>query len=229
MTVCNMSIECGARGGMIAPDEKTFEYLRGRERAPQGAAYDEAVARWRELYSDPDAVFDREYRFDAADIAPMITYGTNPGMGMAVDGTIPGRRRSQGAGVHGFQTRGADVGQSGRLRVRRQLYQRPHRGPAPFRPSGRRPPQGGQHHRMDRSRLEGRRSRRAGRGTGPHPRRSGFRTPPAGLFGVPGDERRPRFRRANTAFRPRTAISRAGRVPAPVRCCRAWPLPPPPR
>ena len=89
MTVCNMSIECGARGGMIAPDEKTFEYLRGRERAPQGAAYDEAVARWRELYSDADAVFDREYRFDAADIAPMITYGTNPGMGMAVDGTIP--------------------------------------------------------------------------------------------------------------------------------------------
>ena len=89
MTVCNMSIECGARGGMIAPDEKTFEYLRGRERTPQGAAYDEAVARWRELYSDPDAVFDREYRFDAADIAPMITYGTNPGMGMAVDGTIP--------------------------------------------------------------------------------------------------------------------------------------------
>ena len=89
MTVCNMSIECGARGGMIAPDEKTFEYLRGRERAPQGAAYDEAVARWRELYSDPDAVFDREYRFDAADIAPMISYGTNPGMGMAVDGTIP--------------------------------------------------------------------------------------------------------------------------------------------
>ena len=85
MTVCNMSIECGARGGMIAPDQKTFEYLRGRERAPQGAAYDEAVARWRELYSDADAVFDREYRFDAADIAPMITYGTNPGMGMAVD------------------------------------------------------------------------------------------------------------------------------------------------
>ena len=89
MTVCNMSIECGARGGMIAPDEKTFEYLRGRERAPQGAAYHEAVARWRELYSDADAVFDREYRFDAADIAPMISYGTNPGMGMAVDGTIP--------------------------------------------------------------------------------------------------------------------------------------------
>ena len=89
MTVCNMSIECGARGGMIAPDQTTFDYLRGRERAPQGAAFDHAVARWRELYSDADAVFDREYRFDAADIAPMITYGTNPGMGMAVDAAIP--------------------------------------------------------------------------------------------------------------------------------------------
>ena len=89
MTVCNMSIECGARGGMIAPDEKTFAYLRGRERAPQGADFDKAVARWRELYTDSDAVFDKEYRFDAADIAPMITYGTNPGMGMAVDASIP--------------------------------------------------------------------------------------------------------------------------------------------
>ena len=89
MTVCNMSIECGARGGMIAPDEKTFAYLRGRERAPQGADFDKAVARWRELYSDADTVFDKEYRFDAADIAPMITYGTNPGMGMAVDASIP--------------------------------------------------------------------------------------------------------------------------------------------
>lgn len=89
MTVCNMSIECGARGGMIAPDETTFAYLRGRERAPQGAAFEAAVARWRELYSDADAHFDKEYRFDAAAIAPMITYGTNPGMGMPIDGTIP--------------------------------------------------------------------------------------------------------------------------------------------
>ena len=89
MTVCNMSIECGARGGMIAPDQTTFDYLRGRERAPQGAAFDRAAARWRELHSDADAVFDKECRFDAADIAPMITYGTNPGMGMAVDAEIP--------------------------------------------------------------------------------------------------------------------------------------------
>ena len=89
MTVCNMSIECGARGGMIAPDQTTFDYLRGRERAPQGAAFDRAAARWRELYSDADAVFDKEYRFDAADIAPMITYGTNPGMGIALTHSIP--------------------------------------------------------------------------------------------------------------------------------------------
>ena len=103
MTVCNMSIECGARGGMIAPDEKTFEYLRGRERAPQGAAFDAAVARWRELYSDPDASFDKEYRFDAADIRPMITYGTNPGMGMAIDGTIPSAADHKALDYMGFQ------------------------------------------------------------------------------------------------------------------------------
>lgn len=103
MTVCNMSIECGARGGMIAPDEKTFAYLRGRERVPQGAAFDEAVSRWRELYSDADAVFDKEYRFDAADIAPMITYGTNPGMGMAIDGEIPAAADPKALEYMGFK------------------------------------------------------------------------------------------------------------------------------
>jgi len=89
MTVCNMSIECGARGGMIAPDRVTFDYLRGRERAPRGADFDRAVERWSLLCSDPDAVFDAEYRFDAADIEPMITYGTNPGMGSGVTASIP--------------------------------------------------------------------------------------------------------------------------------------------
>ena len=89
MTVCNMSIECGARGGMIAPDRTTFDYLRGRERVPSGEAFDAAVEKWKELYSDDDAVFDAEYTFDAADIEPMITYGTNPAMGMSVTGLIP--------------------------------------------------------------------------------------------------------------------------------------------
>jgi 3-isopropylmalate/(R)-2-methylmalate dehydratase large subunit len=89
MTVCNMSIEAGARAGMIAPDETTFAYLEGRPRAPQGAAWDRAVAAWRELPSDPGAVFDREEKFDAAKLEPMITYGTNPGMGISIGGPIP--------------------------------------------------------------------------------------------------------------------------------------------
>lgn len=89
MTICNMSIEMGARGGMIAPDEVTFEYLKGREFAPKGEHWDKAVEHWRELHSDEDAVFDKEVTFDAADIEPMITYGTNPGMGIAVSGAIP--------------------------------------------------------------------------------------------------------------------------------------------
>lgn len=89
MTICNMSIEMGARGGMIAPDEVTFEYLKGREFAPKGEHWDKAMAYWKTLRSDEDAVFDKEVTFDAADIEPMITYGTNPGMGIAVSGAIP--------------------------------------------------------------------------------------------------------------------------------------------
>ena len=89
MSICNMSIEMGARGGMIAPDQTTFDYLKGREFAPKGKAWDEAVERWNALRSDPDAVFDKEITFDAAEIEPMITYGTNPSMGVAVGGVIP--------------------------------------------------------------------------------------------------------------------------------------------
>ena len=89
LTLCNLSIEMGARGGFVAPDDTTFAYLRGRRHAPQGRAWDEAVARWRTLRTDDGATFDREVSFDAADIAPMITYGTNPGMGMPVTGRIP--------------------------------------------------------------------------------------------------------------------------------------------
>ena len=97
MTVCNMSIECGARGGIIAPDQTTFDYLRGRENAPKGAAFDAAVERWKQLYSDPDAQFDKEYTFNAADIQPMITYGTNPGMGVAITECIPSDEGLTGA------------------------------------------------------------------------------------------------------------------------------------
>lgn len=89
MTVCNLSIEMGARGGMIAPDQKTFEYIKDREFTPQGAAWDKAKEYWNTLYTDEGAEFDKEYLFDGADIDPMITFGTNPGMGISITKAIP--------------------------------------------------------------------------------------------------------------------------------------------
>ena len=89
LTLSNLSIEMGSRAGLIAPDETTFAYLKGREYAPKGAGWDMAVASWRELHSDADAVFDKEVTYYADDIAPRITYGTNPGAGIAIDGTVP--------------------------------------------------------------------------------------------------------------------------------------------
>ncbi|MBP3689189.1 MAG: 3-isopropylmalate dehydratase large subunit [Bacteroidaceae bacterium] len=89
LTLSNLSIEMGSRAGIIAPDETTFEYLKGREYAPKGRDWDAAVEEWRLLRSDEDAVFDKEVTFRAEDIAPRITYGTNPGAGIAVDGTVP--------------------------------------------------------------------------------------------------------------------------------------------
>ena len=89
MTVCNMSIEMGARGGMIAPDQTTIDYVKGREFAPKGEDWDKAEAYYKTLFSGDDAVFDKELYFDAADITPMVTYGTNPGMGMGIDENIP--------------------------------------------------------------------------------------------------------------------------------------------
>ena len=89
MTVCNMSIEMGARGGMIAPDETTFEYIKDREFAPKGKEFEDKVTYWKTLTTDDGATFDKEYTFDAEDIEPMITYGTNPGMGIKISETIP--------------------------------------------------------------------------------------------------------------------------------------------
>jgi 3-isopropylmalate/(R)-2-methylmalate dehydratase large subunit len=91
MTVCNMSIEAGARAGMVAPDETTFAYLQGRPRAPQGEAWDRAVADWRALRTDPGAAFDKVVELDAAAVEPMITYGTNPGMVAPISGRVPER------------------------------------------------------------------------------------------------------------------------------------------
>lgn len=89
LTLCNLSIEMGARGGFVAPDETTFEYIKGREYAPKGADWDKAVEYWKTLKSGDDAVFDKELNFDGADIEPRITYGTNPGMGIGITGSLP--------------------------------------------------------------------------------------------------------------------------------------------
>lgn len=89
MTVCNLSIEMGARGGMIAPDETTFAYVRGREYAPKGEEWEKKLTYWKTLKSDENAVFDKEYKFAASEIQPMVTYGTNPGMGMSITDSIP--------------------------------------------------------------------------------------------------------------------------------------------
>ncbi len=102
LTICNLSIEMGARGGMIAPDQVTFDYLKDREFSPRGEEWDKALAYWRTLYSDPDADFDKEITFLAEDIEPMVTYGTNPGMGMSISKNIPSLEEIDEAGRVSF-------------------------------------------------------------------------------------------------------------------------------
>ena len=104
MTVCNMSIEMGARGGMIAPDEKTFTYLKNREFAPKDQDWDIAVKHWKELFTDKDAQFDSEFEFNGEEIQPMITYGTNPGMGMAINHEIPKETNAKALNYMGFDS-----------------------------------------------------------------------------------------------------------------------------
>ncbi|MCM1337275.1 MAG: 3-isopropylmalate dehydratase large subunit [Candidatus Amulumruptor caecigallinarius] len=103
MTVCNLSIEMGARGGMIAPDQTTFDYVKGREYAPQGEEWDKALAYWQTLYTDPDATFDAEINFDAADIEPRVTFGTNPGMGIGISEAVPAPDAADEAGLQSYE------------------------------------------------------------------------------------------------------------------------------
>lgn len=103
MTLCNLSIEMGARGGMIAPDETTFEYIKGRESTPKGETWDKAVAYWKTLKSDDGAKFDKELTIDVSSITPMLTYGTNPGMGMGINDNIPSLADIDEAGKISFQ------------------------------------------------------------------------------------------------------------------------------
>jgi 3-isopropylmalate/(R)-2-methylmalate dehydratase large subunit len=111
LTLCNLSIEMGARGGFVAPDETTFEYIKGREYAPKGEAWEQAVAEWKTLKSGDDAVFDKELVFDAADIEPRITYGTNPGMGIGITETIPSTLNSQLSTLNSLRYMGFKAGQ----------------------------------------------------------------------------------------------------------------------
>ena len=129
MTVCNMSIEWGAKAGLIAPDQTTFDYLEGRPEAPTGADWDAAVAHWKTLVTDEDAVYDEEIVLDASIVTPFVTWGTNPGQGVPLAGVGPAarrlrrgerpRRRAQGTGVHGARGRHPDARHPRRHRLRR--------------------------------------------------------------------------------------------------------------
>ncbi len=110
MTLCNMAIEAGARTGVVAPDQTTFAYLEGRPFAPRGAAWAEAVARWRRLSSDPGARFDREVRFDASALEPMVTWGTNPGQGVPIQGRVP-EPEGDGSRLKALRYMGLEPGQ----------------------------------------------------------------------------------------------------------------------
>ena len=140
MTICNMSIEGGARAGLIAPDDTTFEYVAGRPHAPKGADFDAAVERWRALPSDDGAVYEKSITIDAAALEPMITYGTNPGMGMGITARVPRPGRCQrrlrpphpreGARLHGPPARRVAAGPQGGHRLHRLVHEQPHQRPA---------------------------------------------------------------------------------------------------
>ncbi len=239
MTICNMSIEWGAKAGLIAPDQVTFDYLQGRPSAPTGADWDAAVEHWKSLLTDDDATFDEEIVLDASQMTPFVTWGTNPGQGVPLGASVPSPRRlrgrgrqdrgREGPGVHGTRGRHAAARGQGRHGLRGLVHQRPHRGPACCRrgPQG---PSGSAGHPP---------ARRAGLGPRPSPgrgRRSRRRlqggrrrVARSGLLDVPGHEPGPA--RAGGAQRlhlqPQLRGSAGqGRTHAP-RLARSWPPRPP--
>ena len=140
MTVCNMSIEGGARAGLVAPDEKAFDFLRGRPKAPKGAAWDAAMRYWETLRSDEGAHFDHEIRLDAAKLPPIVTWGTSPEDVISITGIVPdpdkiadeAKRLSKHRAleIHGPDGGHEDHRHQARPRLHRLLHQRPHRGSA---------------------------------------------------------------------------------------------------
>ena len=138
MTVCNMSIEAGARAGLVAPDDTTYNFLNGRPAAPKGADWDAAVARWKQLPTDDGAVYDRTITINASELEPMITFGTNPGMGIPITARIPdpskrvgsdrARIVGEGAPLHGSAAERVADWPLGKCRVYRKLHEFAHVG-----------------------------------------------------------------------------------------------------
>ena len=150
MTVCNMSIEWGAKAGLVAPDQKTFDYIEGRPEAPKGAEWDAAVAYWKTLVTDPDAEYDDEIVLDASTMTPFVTWGTNPGQGVPLGASVPSpddfeEAQDRVAAEKALQYMALEAGtpmrrDQGRHRLRRLLHQRPDRGPPPRRRDHQGPP-----------------------------------------------------------------------------------------
>ena len=200
MTVCNMSIEGGARAGLIAPDDTTYDYLRGRPQVPQGAEFDKAVARWRTLPTDTGAKYDKSLVFDGAKIAPQVSWGTNPGQVVPVNGRVPkpaefSDPNEQKAAASALEYMGLAGGEpicdlQARPRVHRLVYQRPNRRPARRGRSRQRPQSGRPRQRDGRSRQRAREAAgRKGRPR-PHLQRRRLRMARGRLQHVPGDEPR---------------------------------------
>ena len=207
MTVCNMSIEWGAKAGLIAPDQKTFDYIEGRPEAPKGAEWDAAVAYWKTLVTDDDAEYDEEIVLDASTMTPFVTWGTNPGQGVPLGASVPSPddfedAQDRVAAEKALQYMALEAGtpmrrDQGRHRLRRLLHQRPDRGPPPRRRDHQGPPRRQGHPPARRTRLGA--GPAAGRGRGPRRDLQGGRRRVArrGLLDVPGHEpRHPRARRA---------------------------------
>ena len=201
LTVCNMSIEAGARAGLVAPDEVTFAYLDGRPMAPKGEAWDKAVAWWRTLATDPGAKYDRTVVIDAADIAPCLTWGTSPEDVVPITGVVPDPKSfadpakqiaaQKSLDYMGLTPGHADGGRRRREYLHRQLHQQPDRGSARRRRGGEGPPDRPQYPSgADRAGLGAGQAPGRGRGARPHLRRGGLRMARAGLLDVPGDEPR---------------------------------------
>ena len=191
MTVCNMSIEGGARAGLVAPDETTFEYLQGREFAPKGEQWDIAVEEWKNLRTDEGAEFDKEVVIQAEDLVPYVSWGTTPAQTVPLDGEVPEpgeRGPREGAQVHGAGARDGDKGHRSGHRLPRVLHQLPHRGPARRGPRARRPQGQGRHSGDGRAWFDARQEAGRGGGAGRDLHGCRLRLAQRGMFDVPRHE-----------------------------------------